>query len=282
MDLILPRKIGKRFETSPFLSSDSYAIKVSNSRDKCEDEEIFLKAIESGNLPATIYLPSKSALLASKLISELKLGTNSIVLGDDDIIFTAKELEDLFPSITRICAVNLLDVSKRVTALPLGLESPSYRSAGRMKDFSRKINYQTKGRRYSFLAVWNNETYPKTRIEALEIYSEERDTYATSARIAPQTFHYLARKSLFVVCPRGNGLDTHRVWEALYLGAIPIIKKSEIFAALEGWPVWIVDSWDEPCRYDRFQLEKKYRSFGLSEDKLQALSKSVMKKIDNV
>ena len=279
---MLPRRIGQRIETSPFLSSDSYAIKVSRSRYKGEEEETFLKAIESGSLPTSIYLPSKSARLASKLLSESQLGTKSLVLGDDDIIFTAKELEDLFPSIHRIYAVNLIDISNRVTAIPLGLESPSYRSAGRLRDFYRKIYYQTKVRRYSFLAVWNNETFPGTRIEALNVYFNTKETYATGARIAPQTFHHLARKSLFVVCPRGNGLDTHRVWEALYLGAIPIVKKSEYFAALRGWPVWIVESWDEPCRYSRIQLEQKYLSFELSRNRLIALSESVIREIENV
>ena len=34
----------------------------------------------------------------------------------------------------------------------------------------------------------------------------------------------------FVVAPRGNGIDTHRLWEALYLGCVPVVGKS----ALDG------------------------------------------------
>ena len=30
----------------------------------------------------------------------------------------------------------------------------------------------------------------------------------------------------FVIAPFGNGLDTHRVWEAIYSNSIPIVKKS--------------------------------------------------------
>ena len=30
--------------------------------------------------------------------------------------------------------------------------------------------------------------------------------------------------SNFVLCPEGNGIDTHRVWEALYSGSIPIVR----------------------------------------------------------
>lgn len=32
--------------------------------------------------------------------------------------------------------------------------------------------------------------------------------------------------SKFVLSPRGNGLDSHRTWEALYMGAIPIVRTS--------------------------------------------------------
>jgi hypothetical protein len=42
---------------------------------------------------------------------------------------------------------------------------------------------------------------------------------------------YLAavRSHPFVLCPAGNGLDCHREWEALYLGALPIILPKKAF-----------------------------------------------------
>lgn len=51
--------------------------------------------------------------------------------------------------------------------------------------------------------------------------------------------------SKFVISPRGNGLDCHRTWEALYLGAIPIIKKSKMDSVFDGLPVLVVDKWEE-------------------------------------
>ena len=36
---------------------------------------------------------------------------------------------------------------------------------------------------------------------------------------------------LFVVCPPGYGIDTHRLWEALYLGCIPVVLKNRIYRA---------------------------------------------------
>ena len=49
----------------------------------------------------------------------------------------------------------------------------------------------------------------------------------------------------FVICPYGGGLDTHRLWEALVLGCIPIIKTSGLDPLFEDLNVCIVKSWDE-------------------------------------
>ena len=49
----------------------------------------------------------------------------------------------------------------------------------------------------------------------------------------------------FVIAPRGNGLDTHRVWEALYLRTIPITLHSSIDSTFDDLPVLIVSDWSE-------------------------------------
>jgi hypothetical protein len=40
------------------------------------------------------------------------------------------------------------------------------------------------------------------------------------------------RSSGLVLCPRGNGLDTHRFYEALYVGAVPIVLKRSYSARI--------------------------------------------------
>lgn len=63
-------------------------------------------------------------------------------------------------------------------------------------------------------------------------------------------------KSKFVLSPRGNGLDCHRTWEALLMGAIPIVKASTMDKAFEDLPVLIVDDWSI---INRNYLNKKYQ-----------------------
>jgi hypothetical protein len=51
----------------------------------------------------------------------------------------------------------------------------------------------------------------------------------------------------FCVCPRGNGIDSHRVWECLYLGVVPIVERSTHTELWEerGLPLLLVDDWRE-------------------------------------
>uniref|UniRef100_A0A383VCM7 Exostosin GT47 domain-containing protein n=1 Tax=Tetradesmus obliquus TaxID=3088 RepID=A0A383VCM7_TETOB len=49
----------------------------------------------------------------------------------------------------------------------------------------------------------------------------------------------------FVLSPVGNGVDTHRTWEALLAGSIPIVESSVRDSMYEGLPVLIVKSWSD-------------------------------------
>ena len=49
----------------------------------------------------------------------------------------------------------------------------------------------------------------------------------------------------FVICPDGHGLDTHRVWETLYMGSIPIQKRNVNNQFYTDLPILFVDDWQE-------------------------------------
>jgi hypothetical protein len=49
----------------------------------------------------------------------------------------------------------------------------------------------------------------------------------------------------FVASPFGMGMDCHRTWEALCLGAIPIVKAPHFSAMFSGLPVLVVNRWSD-------------------------------------
>ena len=66
----------------------------------------------------------------------------------------------------------------------------------------------------------------------------------------------MIRGHKFTLCPEGNGMDTHRPWETLYLGSFPIVTRrrfTEFFA--EQLPFLIIDDWKQITK--EF-LDRKY------------------------
>lgn len=90
--------------------------------------------------------------------------------------------------------------------------------------------------------------------------------------------HYLIdlAHSQFVIAPRGVAIDTYRVWEALYLGAYPIVKSSPLNVLYEGLPVVIVNSW--PDVTESF-LKEKYEEMQKSSFSLEKLQMSYWKEL---
>lgn len=69
-------------------------------------------------------------------------------------------------------------------------------------------------------------------------------------RIPPKIFLSLIHRSHFVLDPPGFGTATHRFWEAIYLDAIPIVKRTHtpLDKLYESTPCLIVNSWEEITR----------------------------------
>lgn len=50
----------------------------------------------------------------------------------------------------------------------------------------------------------------------------------------------------FAICPPGNGIDCHRIWECYYLGVIPILKRSLFTEQLSYYfPCVILNDWNQ-------------------------------------
>jgi hypothetical protein len=63
---------------------------------------------------------------------------------------------------------------------------------------------------------------------------------------------HIKRLSEYVscACPPGNGVDTHRLWESLYTGCVPVVIRSPFIETLMYYtnnqlPLIILDSWEE-------------------------------------
>ena len=91
------------------------------------------------------------------------------------------------------------------------------------------------------------ETNPQVRVPLWESYGEGvREGWATrcAGESSREDFVTAMAAHRFVLCPRGNGIDTHRMWEALYVGTIPVVERHMALEAFSDLPILFVDRLD--------------------------------------
>ena len=66
----------------------------------------------------------------------------------------------------------------------------------------------------------------------------------------------------FNLCPFGNGSDTHRIWESLMVGTIPVMRRTQFTMNLKSLniPILIVDNWEQLNNYNEEELSKYYKN----------------------
>jgi hypothetical protein len=136
-------------------------------------------------------------------------------------------------------AVNSESKDPRVIPIPLGM------NYGNEAIYSALEAASKLPRTFQNLAFmnFNLHTYLSERGAVYAIF-KEYDWVSWKYPLSHEEYFKEIRSHPFVLCPRGNGYDTHRFWEALYLGAIPIVRENPVVLAFKDTlPICIVKNW---------------------------------------
>lgn len=245
------RLIGRRPSSSPYLSGDSFRAFADFVFEQNHTGRGNTHSKPGGVWFCESHLYER---FYEEVIPNLKERV-VVILGNSDRNFGA-ELEALSnqPLVSQVFAQNLKERVGNVAALPIGLENAWRERHGRVSDFNRHRT-DLVNRKLQIIWGFSVETNPLERIEAASALLS-----SSIARRLPPLSTKDHRKALsenaFIACPPGNGLDTHRTWEAMYLGCIPIVLRSyatESFRRV-GLPILIVNSFAELETVDTEEL----------------------------
>ena len=94
------------------------------------------------------------------------------------------------------------------------------------------------------------------RIEIWNRY-KDKDWVTVESKVSEDQYCSNLARHKFAFSPEGNGVDTYRTWECLYLGVIPIVQKSEVTAWFSDLPILELTE-DEWKNLDAGFLGRKY------------------------
>jgi hypothetical protein len=233
--------IYKNSNSDPFVSGDA----ISSLCDFCiyeeEDIEKFEKVEASVN---TVFCRSDLVShLANINASESK--TRTLVAGNSDFDFTNKDVLP-FRIFGRFFLQNsMISDCKKIFTLPVGVENLSIGINGLPKNLVATVSWEEKSD--SILVGPFSPTH-ESRMTLIEFAKKNPGTFDyNSQRISPKQFGIKMSSHKYVACPRGNGIDSHRFWETLYRGSVPIVIASNWSASLAIYkiPFIQVRSWSD-------------------------------------
>lgn len=145
----------------------------------------------------------------------------------------------------------------KVTPIPIGLNNFFYDKDENIKiitELSKNKVIKCPEIVYGF----NTHDYQTERVEAKRILSDIEIAKYIGPTDGQRDYYKKIQGNMFIASPKGNGIDCFRTWEALYLGIIPIVKKSvlaDYFYSI-GIPLHIVNEWGDLKGYNSDKLQK--------------------------
>ena len=161
--------------------------------------------------------------------------------------------------------------SSTVESIPIGLENDRWFVKDRKREKMKDRLSQAKGCRNWVYMNFNVSTNPKARQPVHDLFKNSRFVTVDMHENGFNFDKYLDNiyHHRFVICPKGNGMDTHRTWESLYMNTIPIEKRNTNNQFYKNLPICFVDSWDEIT--EEF-LEREYIRIKSSQWKTEMLT----------
>jgi len=156
------------------------------------------------------------------------------------------------PKIIHWYAQNVCINHPKLKFIPIGIANRQWQHGSLFVEFYKGLNVDS---------LISNKTYDVYFNFQISTNSSKRqpcyDALSQKLKFLPgiSAFDNFARlsKYKFCICPEGNGADTHRLWEALYLKCVPIVLNSPFIRIIQSQtniPMVVLTSWDEFCIED--------------------------------
>jgi hypothetical protein len=159
-------------------------------------------------------------------------------------------------------AQNIRFIHEKLSFLPIGIANSQW-VHGDLENFAMIDLTKSKTQKTYF--NFNIFTNPSKRTPCAY---KLKDKLTWLSEVSPRNNISRLSEYEFCICPEGNGVDTHRLWEALYVKTIPIVIKSEFTDILlhNNIPLVVLDDWSH---FDESKLV--YSDYKLDTDSLKQI-----------
>ena len=178
---------------------------------------------------------------------------------DFNLIESDPVIQKILNSLKLVCwwGQNLCFIHPKMRFLPIGLANTMW-DHGKIENFMVGSINKSEDIYFNFNIYTNREK----REPCYNAFNDQLEFLQMVP--AAENMKRLA-KYKWCICPEGNGADTHRLWEAMYLECVPVVLRSPFIDALMHYtegelPIYVVNSWDNLCLpdYSQYRFDSKW------------------------
>ena len=188
-----------------------------------------------------------------------RFDARTLIIHNGDLLPSKADLKSLGGIFERVFCVNLVNEEVNIFSLPIGLENANRRNNGRLSYYFEGLQAPREASRPRLvLSSFHTSTNPVEREPVEALFARSRFGF-DGHHWKRLEYRRVLADSCFVISPPGNGVDCHRTWEAIYMGAVPVVLRDRLAASLaEDMPILCVDSYEEILDLSDDQLRAKY------------------------
>ncbi len=187
-----------------------------------------------------------------RLFEVLRLTRKRIVLvtGEGDLPCDSFRQQFLPTNVIRWFATNVTHLHPKVTAVPLGLgilQDHVTLNSAMVAAAKKEVTSKDQWLYVNFRPATNPSVRQKIYDSFQALAQHEKWVTFQSPQLHHDRSEFAKQlvRHQFVLAPPGNGVDTHRLWEALIAGTYPIVLKSLAMEPFRALPILMVDSFEE-------------------------------------
>ncbi len=139
-------------------------------------------------------------------------------------------------------SINAKYKTKDLIPIPIGLSNVHY-SKNLTKEHFSKIKPLAFSNKIEKLYVnFEVNTNFNERYKLIKFFKNKSWAIVETNKLSLDNYLHNLNKYKYILCPPGNGLDTHRMWETLYAESIPVINNNYTYSAASNLATFKIDN----------------------------------------
>jgi hypothetical protein len=174
---------------------------------------------------------------------------NKIIFSHNSDIEIDESYMKILNMLDKQISQNCLFKHPKLIPIPIGIENRQwfnhdiFHTIRKCKDIKKTKDF------YFFFSL---NTHPSR----IECYNILKNKLIWNDKKDKENYFIELKKHKYAICPRGNGIDTHRLWECLYLDVIPIVISSD-YINIDNLPIIVLNNWNN---FDKETISNEFNN----------------------